>query len=107
MLETWVPIVPQHIWGSISGTRRRRRVPELVRRSIGSGPFQVVQWVKGDYVRLIANKHYWGGAPKIDELILRMYTNADTLAHRPRSRSCQYADWRRPQFRCLRGPPEA
>jgi len=66
---------------------------------IGSGPFQVVQWVKGDYVRLVANKHYWGGAPKIDQLILRMYTNEDTLATDLKQGVIQYADVAPAEFR--------
>ena len=29
---------------------------------------------------MVANKDYWGGAPKADELIFRFYTNWDTVA---------------------------
>ena len=102
MLETWVPIVPQHIWGSISGTDAANKFQNSS-PVIGSGPFQVVQWVKGDYVRLIANKHYWGGAPKIDELIMRMYTNEDTLATDLKQGVIQYADVAPAEFRSFEG----
>ena len=33
---------------------------------IGSGPFQVVE-NKAKFTRLVANKGYWRGAPKVDE----------------------------------------
>jgi len=104
MLEMWVPIVPQHIWGSISGSAAANKFQNSP-PVIGSGPFQVVQWVKGDYVRLVANRHYWGGAPKIDELILRMYTNEDTLATDLRQGVIQYADVAPAEFRAFQDKP--
>ena len=53
-----VPIVPEHIWSKVSGkaaTTTFQNSPPLV----GSGPFRVVQWVKGSFIRLVANKNYW------------------------------------------------
>jgi peptide/nickel transport system substrate-binding protein len=79
LLQMWVPILPEHIWSKISpedaGNRFTNEPPV-----IGSGPFQVVEWKKGNYVVMKANKDYWGGAPKIDEHILHFYTNQDTVA---------------------------
>ena len=31
---------------------------------------------------MTANKSYWGGAPKIDEVIFQTYQNSDTMAQR-------------------------
>jgi peptide/nickel transport system substrate-binding protein len=73
-----VPIVPAHIWSKVSGkaaTTSFQNSPPIV----GSGPFQVVQWVKGSFIRLVANKNYWGGAPKIKQLIFETYTNANSM----------------------------
>ena len=39
----------------------------------------MVEWSKGKFIRLVANKDYWGGAPKVDELIFQNYKNADTM----------------------------
>ncbi len=47
---------------------------------IGSGPFQTIEVKKGSYIRFVANKDYWKGAPKVDEVILEIYTNQDTMA---------------------------
>ena len=52
---------------------------------MGSGPFQVVEVKKGSYMRLVANKHYWGGAPKVDEVIFQVYQNAETMVDDLRS----------------------
>ena len=79
MLYATVPILPEHIWGEIEpgeAEQSFRNSPPC----IGSGPWQVVEWKKNQYVRMVANKDYWGGAPKADELIFRFYTNWDTMA---------------------------
>jgi peptide/nickel transport system substrate-binding protein len=78
LLAPNVPIVPEHIWSKISGkaaTTSYANRPPIV----GSGPFQVVEWKRGSYIKLAANKNYWGGAPKIDTLFFQTYTNADTM----------------------------
>jgi len=78
MLAMVVPIIPEHIWGKISAkaatSTYRNPIP-----IVGSGPFQVVEWSKGKYIRLEANEDYWGGAPKVDELIFENYKSADTM----------------------------
>ena len=78
MLRTLVPILPEHIWSKVSGkaaSTSYQNAPPI----IGNGPFQVVEWSRGKYMRLVANKDYWGGAPKVDEVIFDFYTNADTM----------------------------
>ena len=91
ILQMWVPILPQHIWSKISPADAQNKFqnPTPV---IGSGPFQVVDWVKDQYVRVVANKNYWGGAPKIDGILFRIYTNQETEAADLRSGAIQYAD---------------
>ena len=79
MLSTIIPIVPEHIWSKVSGkaaTTSFQNPPSIV----GSGPFQVVEWKKGSFIRLKANSSYWGGAPKIDEILFQTYTSADTMS---------------------------
>jgi peptide/nickel transport system substrate-binding protein len=78
MLAMVVPIIPEHIWSKVSGeeaTSSFQNKPPIV----GSGPFQTVEWSKGKYIRLEANKDYWGGAPKVDELFFENYKSADTM----------------------------
>jgi peptide/nickel transport system substrate-binding protein len=98
ILQMWVPILPKHIWGKISPADAQNKFqnPAPV---IGSGAFQVVDWVKDQYVRMDANKGYWGGAPKIDEILFRIYTNQETEAADLRSGAIQYADVAPAQYR--------
>ncbi len=78
MLRLWIPILPKHIWANVSpsaaGNSYVNKPP-----IIGTGPFQTVEVKKGEYVRLVANKAYWRGAPHIDEIIFETYQNPDTM----------------------------
>jgi len=78
MLRLWIPIVPEHVWSKISG---KSAVNDFQNKPpvIGTGPFQVVEIKKGEYVRLEANKDYWKGAPHIDEVVIEVYQNQDTM----------------------------
>ncbi len=102
ILQMWVPILPRHIWSKISPADAQNKFqnPAPV---IGSGAFQVVDWVKDQYLRMDANKGYWGGAPKIDEVLFRIYTNQETEAADLRSGSIQYADVAPAQYRSFIG----
>jgi peptide/nickel transport system substrate-binding protein len=78
MERLWLPILPKHIWSKVS--------PKIVESSysnkppiIGSGPFQVVEFKKGRYTRLVKNPTYWGKAPTVDEIIFLTYQNPDTM----------------------------
>jgi peptide/nickel transport system substrate-binding protein len=46
---------------------------------VGSGPFQLVEWKRGSYIRMKANKDYWLGAPEVDELVYVVYSNPSTM----------------------------
>jgi peptide/nickel transport system substrate-binding protein len=79
MLGLWIPILPEHIWSKVKPSEvenKFKNAPPI----IGSGPFQTVEWKKGEYVRMTANKDYWRGAPKVDEVIFQTYQNQDTMA---------------------------
>ncbi len=45
---------------------------------IGTGAYKLDEWVKGSYVRLVANEDYWEGAPKIQHIEIRPITEAST-----------------------------
>lgn len=39
---------------------------------VGTGPFKFKEWVEGDHITVVANDEYWGGRPKIDEIVWRV-----------------------------------
>jgi peptide/nickel transport system substrate-binding protein len=105
MLSLWIPIVPEHIWSKIPGKAAENTFvnkPPI----IGTGPFQTVEVQKSRYVRMVANKDYWKGAPKIDEILFNTYQNADTMVEELRSGAIDMA-WNIPdaQFASLQNVP--
>jgi peptide/nickel transport system substrate-binding protein len=95
MLGMPIPIVPEHIWSKLTAaqiTNTFANDPPM----IGTGPYQVVEWKRGEYVRAVANKNYWRGAPKADEVIWSLYKNQDTMAADLKSGAIQVA-WDIPQ----------
>ena len=90
MLQMWVPIVPEHIWSHVSAKDAAGKF-ENDPPIIGTGPFQVVEWKRGVFVRMEANPDYWGGKPAVDELLFEIYTNTDTMASDLASGLIQYA----------------
>ena len=51
---------------------------EVQNRPIGTGAYKLEEWVKGSYVRLVANEDYWEGAPAIKNVEIRPITEAST-----------------------------
>ena len=105
MLGLWLPILPEKVWSSISAAdveKTFKNSPPIM----GSGPFQCVEWARGKYVRMVANKDYWKGAPKIDEIIFQMYQNPDTMTQDLKTGAIASA-WDIPdaQFRALDSDP--
>jgi peptide/nickel transport system substrate-binding protein len=69
-------ILPEHIWGKLS--------PEEVTKyraedGVGSGPFVLDEFKHGQYVRMNVNPSYWGGQRPIDEVVFRLFNNADAM----------------------------
>ncbi len=88
MLGLWIPILPEHIWSKVDPATVENAFankPPIV----GTGPFQCVEWKRGEYLRMEANKNYWKGAPKVDEVIFQTYTNQDTMAQDLKSGAIQ------------------
>jgi peptide/nickel transport system substrate-binding protein len=44
----------------------------------GTGPYKLVEWVKGDHITLEANPSHFNGAPAIKQIIVRPLTNDAT-----------------------------
>jgi peptide/nickel transport system substrate-binding protein len=106
MLGLWIPILPEHVWSKVKpadAEKAFKNAPPIV----GSGPFQCVEWKRGSFVRMVANKSYWKGAPKVDEIIFQTYQNADTMTQDLKSGAIA-AVWDIPdaQFQALNGNPD-
>lgn len=61
--EFW--IVPEHHTKAIGAL-------ELGRNPVGSGPYQLVEWVRDSHMLLQANPDWWGGAPAVEFVEFRV-----------------------------------
>jgi peptide/nickel transport system substrate-binding protein len=76
--------------------------------TIGTGPFELVEWRRGDFWRMEANPDYWLGAPQIDELVFRVFQNDEALIQALEQGEVDFAyDIQSPDlFDSLQGNPE-
>lgn len=58
---------------------------QYLNHPVGTGPFVFVEQVKGDHVTLKKNENYWGGAPKVDEVTYKVFTNGTAKVQNLRS----------------------
>ncbi|MCX5061187.1 ABC transporter substrate-binding protein [Streptomyces sp. NBC_00461] len=70
-----VPIVPEHVWKNVSDLSKFNNDKSFP--IVGDGPFVLTDYKADSYVRLKANKDFWRGAPKFDELVFKYYKDQD------------------------------
>jgi oligopeptide transport system substrate-binding protein len=46
---------------------------------IGNGPFKISEIVSKDHVTLVPNSNYWGGAPKLQQIVYSYLVDANTI----------------------------
>ncbi len=51
---------------------------DVMAKPIGTGAYKLDEWVKGSYVRLVANENYWEGAPAIKRAEIRPIKESST-----------------------------
>jgi len=54
----------------------RSNPASLADHPIGTGPYKLVRWVKGERIVLAANDEYWRGRPKIDQVTIESVPEA-------------------------------
>ncbi len=101
ILANETPIVPEHVWSEVGdiGAFANDDFP-----LVGSGPFTVTEYRVDEFIRLEANKDYWGGAPKVDEVVFRYFKNSDAAVQALRKGDIDLlGDMTAPQFEALAG----
>ena len=104
MLHLAVPIVPEHVWKNITAAQIKTYANDA--NVVSSGPFQLAEVKKGQFYRFTANKNYWRGAPKIDELVYQLFKDDDTMVQALKKGDIDFAeDLTASQYTALKGEP--
>jgi peptide/nickel transport system substrate-binding protein len=102
MLALDIPIVPEHIWSKMSDIGAEPEFP-----MVGSGPFTVTEFKEAQFVKMKANKDYWRGAPKVDEVHFIYYRNPDAAVTALKSGQVDLINRLTPtQFDALKSDPD-
>ena len=72
------PIIPKHVLAKYPDINKI----DFNAHPIGSGPFTVIEWRRGDRVILAANEHYWKGKPQIARIEIRFSPDYNALVNR-------------------------
>ena len=101
MLALDIPIVPEHVWSKMTDIGAEPQYP-----MVGSGPYSVTEFKEAQFVKMKANKNYWRGAPKVDEVHFIYYRNADAAVTALQSGQVDLINRLTPtQFDALKGDP--
>ncbi|MER6133101.1 ABC transporter substrate-binding protein [Streptomyces sp. NPDC001815] len=78
--RTVLPIAPEHMAGG-----QEANTGSFGTKPVGTGPYKLVKWSKGEQLVLEANSGYWGGTPKIKRFTMAIIRDDDVRATRLRS----------------------
>jgi peptide/nickel transport system substrate-binding protein len=71
-----IEILPEHIWSPIEASSTK--LADFANAEcIGSGPFKMKEFKKGEYLDMTVNKDYFAGPAQYDELVWQYYSNND------------------------------
>jgi peptide/nickel transport system substrate-binding protein len=78
--RTVLGIAPEHVAG-----RQDVNSGPFTTKPIGTGPYVLADWSKGEKITFKANPDYWGGAPKVKKFTMAIIKDDDVRATRLRS----------------------
>ncbi|MGW5098087.1 ABC transporter substrate-binding protein [Streptomyces nodosus] len=78
--RTVLPIVPEHIAG-----KQDPNTGSFNTEPVGTGPYVLSAWSKGEKLTFKANPHYWGGKPKVRTFTMAVIADDSVRATRLRS----------------------
>lgn len=81
MAGTAIPVYPKHL---LAKYHDLNQVP-YNSKPIGTGPFIVQEWHRGQVLRMVANPHYWRGAPKLKEVDYHVIPDENTIVNAVRA----------------------
>ncbi|WP_329061462.1 ABC transporter substrate-binding protein [Amycolatopsis sp. NBC_01480] len=100
-----VPIVPEHVWAPIKDLNDPK-TDDLSVIGVSDGPYQLTEYKQNEYLKFKANKDYWRGAPKVDELQLLIFKDVESAVNALKQGEVDVINRLTPtQFDALQGQP--
>ena len=81
------------------------KLDDLNTLPIGTGPFVFKSYQKDAVIRYAANRAYWGGAPKIDNLVFAITPDPSVIVQRVKAGECNVAALSVAQAASIEGVP--
>ncbi len=78
--RTVLPIVPEHVAG-----KQDPNTGSFNTAPVGTGPYVLTNWSKGEKLTFKANPHYWGGKPEVTSFTMAVIADDNVRATRLRS----------------------
>ncbi|MFF0431078.1 ABC transporter substrate-binding protein [Streptomyces sp. NPDC004327] len=78
--RTVLAIAPEHVAG-----RQDVNTGPFTTEPVGTGPYVLTGWSRGEKLTFTANEHYWGGAPAVKRFTMAVIKDDDVRATRLRA----------------------
>lgn len=94
ILQTYIPILPKHIWGKETYKTlgdAKFDPPADGSGLVATGPYLAAEWKTGEYVRFVRNPNYWGPRGAADEVFIQFFKNGDTMVQALKAGELDYA----------------
>jgi peptide/nickel transport system substrate-binding protein len=72
------PILPEHLLAKYNDAKGSFNTAPYNSMPIGSGPFKVIEWQRGQDVRMEANPYFYLGKPKLNEVVYKILPDENT-----------------------------
>jgi peptide/nickel transport system substrate-binding protein len=72
------PILPEHILAKYNDDKGSFNTAPYNSMPIGSGPFKVTSWIRGQEVRMVANPDFYLGKPKLTTVVYKVLADENT-----------------------------
>ncbi len=109
VLQTYIPILPKHIWGKMDYKQigdDKFDLPDDGSGLVGSGPYLAVEWKTGEEIRFKRNPNYGGHKGVEDEIVFRFFKTNESMVQALKAGEIDYAHNVSPeQFKALKGEP--
>ena len=96
-------ILPAHLLASLPNVNA---IP-FNAAPVGTGPFKLKQWARGDHLELVPNDKYFLGAPKLNRIVIKIIPDENTELNQLRSHEIDWQFEASPQeYSALKLVPE-